>query len=356
MLEIIDARSIVSVEDDNYRSRMDEEALRALQASYVSIYKNSGKTRWMLNPVTVAQEGDEEGRVYYRLLFGFRRFRAAQNLYESDPVKYAWAQQIPAIVDVPNKRRKAGSYLLESFSENMHREDISVVDEAFGLQAILDTMGITATTLASSLGVSKSWISQRLQLTKLPDACTDALFAGQITFSQARELCRLNDAEAQERVLALLLASQWDTKELKAVIDGLLKGDLTPEAVSEPPTQLDLVDDYPVHTADEYEAVVQRETVASEPREPSSGPGATVTLERSAIEVAGEGTQTYIARTLLEKISELEEEMDGVALLAKAAGDAEVRERYQREVAFYEGAKMGIAWVLGKAPGIEYKV
>lgn len=122
------------------RRHFDETALAELAASIAQ--------RGILQPVIVKRQGDG-----FLIMAGERRYRAA---------KLAGMNVIPAIV-------RDDDPLEIAIIENLQREDLSPLEEAEGLGALIDKYGYTHEALADLVGKSRPHISNTLALRRLPD-------------------------------------------------------------------------------------------------------------------------------------------------------------------------------------------
>jgi ParB family chromosome partitioning protein len=122
------------------RKHFDPEALAELAASIAQ--------HGLLQPVVVKREGDG-----YMVMAGERRYRAAQ---------LAGLTVIPAVV-------RDGDPLEVAIIENLQREDLSPLEEAEGLGALVDQYGYTHEALAELIGKSRPYVSNTLALRRLPD-------------------------------------------------------------------------------------------------------------------------------------------------------------------------------------------
>jgi ParB family chromosome partitioning protein len=107
----------------------------------------SVRQRGILQPIIVKRDGDG-----YLIMAGERRYRAA---------KAAGLAVVPAIVrdDDPNEI---------ALIENLQREDLTALEEAEGLGAMVARYGYTHQALAQLLHKSRPYVSNTLVLTRLP--------------------------------------------------------------------------------------------------------------------------------------------------------------------------------------------
>jgi ParB family chromosome partitioning protein len=126
---------------DQPRKVFDEEKLAELASSIA--------THGLLQPVVVRRVA--EG---FELLAGERRFRAAQ---------IAGLDRLPALV------KEVQDPLEIALIENLQREDLSPLEEAQALAALIERHGYSHRTVAEILGKSRPYVSNTLALTRLPE-------------------------------------------------------------------------------------------------------------------------------------------------------------------------------------------
>ena len=117
----------------------------------------------VLNPVTVRKRGVGlfDGKTTYEMIAGHRRLAAARIL---------GMEFIPAIVIACDDRTAAEMCV----AENMQRVNLSPLEEAEGVRALLDT-GHTAQDIADRLGKSRQWVARRANLLNLCEKVRERL-------------------------------------------------------------------------------------------------------------------------------------------------------------------------------------
>jgi ParB family chromosome partitioning protein len=152
------------------RSRMDEESLKELAASI--------KAQGIMQPILARELVNGE----YEIIAGERRWRAAQ---------LAGLTQVPVLLrKVPDNAALAMALI-----ENIQREDLNPLEEAIGIQRLIDEFKMTHQAAADAVGRSRSAASNLLRLLKLPQTLQEMLMAGSIDMGHARALLPLESAE-----------------------------------------------------------------------------------------------------------------------------------------------------------------
>ena len=166
------------------RTHMDEQALKELAAS---IRAQGLMQPLLVRPVAAAQGGDQ-----YELIAGERRWRAAQ---------IAGLTEVPVLVrEVPDNAALAMALI-----ENIQREDLNPIEEAAGLQRLVEEFRMTHEQAADAVGRSRSATTNLLRLLKLAKPVQVMLMQGTLEMGHARSLLALDGArqiEAANRIAA----------------------------------------------------------------------------------------------------------------------------------------------------------
>lgn len=120
----------------------------------------------------------------YELIAGERRWRAAQK---------AGFTAIPAIVRTASDVESLELALVE----NVVRQELNPVDEAYALKVLLEDLGVTQESLASRVGKSRSAIANKVRLLDLPAAIQESLSSGALSEGHGRALLGLSEKGKQ---------------------------------------------------------------------------------------------------------------------------------------------------------------
>ena len=135
----------------------------------------------MLQPILVRPAG-VGGR--YELIAGERRWRAARQ---------AGLATVPALVRTADD---LGS-LEQALVENLHREDLTALEEAAAYQQLVDDFGMTQEQVAERVGRSRPAVANTLRLLQLPPEIQRLVADGALSAGHARALLGVEDRSFQ---------------------------------------------------------------------------------------------------------------------------------------------------------------
>jgi ParB family chromosome partitioning protein len=179
------------------RTRWDEAALNELAASI--------KAQGVMQPILVR----EVGPGVYEIIAGERRWRAAQR---------AGLAQVPVLI-----RKVADSVALAmALIENIQRENLNPLEEAIGIQRLIDEFQMTHQTAADAVGRSRSAASNLLRLLRLPQPVQDLLSDGKLDMGHARAILGLENAAEQITAAHKIAAEGLSVREAEQLVQRLL--------------------------------------------------------------------------------------------------------------------------------------
>jgi len=189
--------AITSITPNPHQPRMhfDEETLAELAASISEI--------GVLQPVLVRPLDDGS----FELIAGERRWRAARR---------AGLAVIPAIVCVTDNEGSMERALVE----NLHRQDLTPLEEAAAYQQLIEDFGLTHEQVASRVGKSRSAVTNTLRLMSLPAAIQHLLADGRLSAGHAKALLGTPDRTLQEQLARQAANEGWSVRMLEDAVRG----------------------------------------------------------------------------------------------------------------------------------------
>ncbi|MFT5432095.1 MAG: ParB family chromosome partitioning protein [Myxococcota bacterium] len=178
------------------RVHFDEESLAELTASIQQI--------GVLQPILVRPGEPGEG---YELIAGERRWRAASR---------AGLATIPAVV----RHTDDLAAVEQALVENLHRDDLTPLEEAAAFQQLLEDFDLTHEQVADRVGKSRSAITNTLRLLGLPPTVQRLLADGKLSAGHARALLGTPDRSLQERLAAQAVSEGWTVRGVEDAVRG----------------------------------------------------------------------------------------------------------------------------------------
>ena len=188
------------------RLHFDEESLAELAASIAQI--------GMLQPVLVRRVDDG-----YQLIAGERRWRAARR---------AGLTSVPAVVRISDDI----AAVEEALVENLHREDLTALEEAAAYLQLIEDFQLTHDDVAKRIGKSRSAVTNTLRLLGLPPEVQRLLADGKLSAGHAKALLGTPDRSLQERLAELAVSEGWSVRMMEDIVrnGGVLRDDRAAES------------------------------------------------------------------------------------------------------------------------------
>ena len=157
------------------------QARKNFDAKDLEDLSNSIKSKGILSPILVTQSNDKN-ESSYDLIAGERRWRAAQ---------MAKIHEVPCIVinDVD-----ANSASVMSLIENIQRKDLNAIEEAQGLNELINQHNYTQESAGKIVGKSRVYITNSLRLLKLSEKILSFIKDNKLSVGHARLLIGREDA------------------------------------------------------------------------------------------------------------------------------------------------------------------
>ncbi len=193
---------LICANPEQPRKYFPEEELQDLKESIM--------TYGVLQPIIVKKD---KGGSYF-LIAGERRLRAA---------KLAGLTKIPAMIKDFDDKDSA----LIAVVENVQREDLSFIEEAYAYKKLIEDFGLTQGELASKIGKRQSTISNKLRILTLPKDIQEKLIEAKLTERHARALLKVEDENLRSKILNRVIDHQLNVKQTEKLIEDVL----TKEAV-----------------------------------------------------------------------------------------------------------------------------
>lgn len=188
----------ISPNSDQPRKQFNEDALQELADSI--------KENGVIQPIIVAKRGTG-----YRIVAGERRWRAS---------RLAGLKVIPAIVrDLTDQQT-----MEQALIENIQRQDLNPLEEAFAMDNLMKEHGLTQEALAKKLGKSRPAIANTLRLINIDESLQDFIRNGDLSAGHARALLAITDKEEQKKAADVVMIKEMSVRETEEYVKKILSG------------------------------------------------------------------------------------------------------------------------------------
>ena len=155
----------------------------------------------MLQPLLVRSVGGD-----YELIAGERRLRAA--------VAAGLAEVPVTVMDAADR-----DALELALTENLQREDLNIMEEAAGYQALADNFSLTQEEIAARIGKARASVTNALRLLTLPEQVKGMLRGGQLAAGHAKVLLGTDIPEEQSLFAQRVLDENLSVRQLEKLIE-----------------------------------------------------------------------------------------------------------------------------------------
>lgn len=192
----------ISPNSDQPRKQFKEEALQELADSI--------KENGVIQPIIVSKRGTG-----YRIVAGERRWRAS---------RLAGLKVIPAIVrDLTDQQT-----MEQALIENIQRQDLNPLEEAFAMDNLMKEHGLTQEALAKKLGKSRPAIANTLRLINIDESLQDFVRNGDLSAGHARALLAITDKDEQKKAADVVMIKELSVRETEEYVKKILSEEKAP--------------------------------------------------------------------------------------------------------------------------------
>lgn len=188
--EVDDADRVVYIDINEIKPNPDQPR-KHFDAARLEELAGSIQENGVIQPLVVQKKEN-----CYELVAGERRWRAS---------RLAGLKKVPCLIREFDEKQN----LIVAIIENMQREDLDPMEEANGIQQMIQKFGFTQEQVSESLGKSRAYIANSVRLLKLPEEIQKMIREGKISAAHGRTLLGITDPRKQ-----LMLAERIEKEGL----------------------------------------------------------------------------------------------------------------------------------------------
>lgn len=177
---------------DQPRSNFDREKLNELASSI--------KENGVIQPILVRKISDQK----YQIIAGERRWQASQ---------IAKKLTIPAIISSTQEEESLELALIE----NIQRDDLNPIEEAWGYKRLMDKLNLTQAQLAQMMSKGRSTITNAIRLLDLPENAQEAMFNNKLTPGHARAILSVPSEDGRQKLLKKINENNLSVRETESL-------------------------------------------------------------------------------------------------------------------------------------------
>lgn len=191
------------------------QARKTLSEESIQELAHSIQEKGIINPIVVRKVEENS----YEILAGERRFRAATLI---------GLKEVPvSILEVGDE-----DALIIGLIENLQREDLNVIDAAWGVQRLIQEFNFSHEQAAQAVGRSRSAVSNLIRLLSLPEEIQTYLKNGELDMGHARALLPLEKVE-QIELAEEIIKKGLSVRQVEALVEKIKKQKEEPETPAE---------------------------------------------------------------------------------------------------------------------------
>lgn len=181
------------------------QARKTLSEESIQELAHSIQEKGIINPIVVRKVEENS----YEILAGERRFRAATLI---------GLKEVPvSILEVGDE-----DALIIGLIENLQREDLNVIDAAWGVQRLIQEFNFSHEQAAQAVGRSRSAVSNLIRLLSLPEEIQTYLKDGELDMGHARALLPLEKVE-QIELAEEIIKKGLSVRQVEALVEKIKK-------------------------------------------------------------------------------------------------------------------------------------
>ena len=187
---------ITKIEPNPYQPRMQIDPEELIEIA------DSIREKGVIQPLIITK--DEKSDKYF-LIAGERRLRAAQ---------LAGLKTVPIVI----KESSPLDMLELALIENIQRQDLNPLEEAYAFQQMIDEFGVSQDDIAKKVGLNRVTVTNKIRLLAIPEEVKEDVLNGKLTEGHARALLGLKDETSLIAAADLVINRGMSVRETEALV------------------------------------------------------------------------------------------------------------------------------------------
>lgn len=191
--------SVVELDINSIESNK-EQPRKTFERESLEELVNSIKLYGVLQPIVVRKKDSK-----YEIIAGERRWRAA---------KEANLQKVPCII----KEADDTQALKLALIENIQRENLNPIEEAYAYKTLIDEYKLTQEEVAYALGKSRSYVANTIRLLNLDEEIVDYISQGKISSGHGKALLGVKNKKDRVELAKTIVEKNLNVREVEKMV------------------------------------------------------------------------------------------------------------------------------------------
>jgi ParB family chromosome partitioning protein len=194
--------SIEKIVPNPYQPRMHIDPEKLIELA------DSIREHGVIQPLIITKDRDSDN---YHIVAGERRFRAVQ---------LAGFKTVPVVI----KETSPLEMLEIALIENIQREDLNPLEEAYSFRQLSEEFGLTQEEIAKRVGLNRVTIANKMRLYKLPEKIKELVLNDSITEGHARALLGIKDETSMIAAADIIIKRELSVRQTEALVRKMMFG------------------------------------------------------------------------------------------------------------------------------------
>ncbi len=187
---------ITKIQPNPYQPRMQIDPEELIEIA------DSVREKGVIQPLIITKDKDSDN---YFLIAGERRLKAAQ---------LAGLKTVPIVL----KESSPLEMLELALIENIQRQDLNPLEEAYAFQQMVEEFGISQDEIAQKVGLSRVTVTNKIRLLTIPEEVKEDVLNGKLSEGHARALLGLKDDTSLIAAADLVVKRGMSVRETEALV------------------------------------------------------------------------------------------------------------------------------------------
>jgi ParB family chromosome partitioning protein len=199
----IESFDVDKIVPNPYQPRMHIDPQKLIELA------DSIREHGVIQPLIITKDKDSSDK--YFIVAGERRFRA---------VKLAGFDRVPVVI----KETSPLEMLELALIENIQREDLNPLEEAYSYRQLANEFGLTQNQIAKKVGLNRVTIANKMRLYNLPEKIKEMVLNETITEGHARALLGIRDETSMIAAADIIVKRGLSVRQTEALVRKIMFG------------------------------------------------------------------------------------------------------------------------------------